>query len=178
MAKAALGISPHAQGVYFSLNPIRPDLLARRANRIDWAEEGELAKDKDVLVRRWVLIDADPVRDSHISANSDEKMAAQDTVIAVREHLRGRSWPEPILADSGNGFHLLYRVDLPAEDGGLVKRLLQALAAKFDTDRVHIDQSVFNPARICKLPGTWARKGDHTELRPYRRASLVEAPIP
>ncbi len=176
MAKAALLVSRFAKGVYFTLNPLRPDLLARRCNRIDWAAEGELAKDKDVLGRRWLLLDADPVRDPLVSATDAEKAEAHDVVMAVREFLRGRSWPDPILADSGNGGHLYYRIDLPTDDGGLVERLLKALAGRFDTDRVKIDQKVYNPARICKLPGTWARKGDHTASRPHRRARLLEVP--
>jgi len=176
MATAALDVSPHAQGVYFTLNPLKSDLLARRANRIDWAEEGELAKDKDVFARQFILVDADPVRDPLISATAAEKKHAHDTILAVREYLRGCSWPEPILADSGNGYHLLFRIDLPAADGGLVQRILKALAARFDSEHVHIDRSVHNPSRICKLPGSWSRKGDSTRERPHRRAAILEAP--
>ena len=47
---AALLVSVY--GVYVTLNPLNPDLMARRANRIDRADEGDLAKDKDVLVER------------------------------------------------------------------------------------------------------------------------------
>jgi hypothetical protein len=176
MAKAALQVSPLAKGVYFTLNPLNSDLLARRCNRIAYAAEGELAKDKDVLRRRWLLVDADPVRDPLVSATDAEKAAARQTIEAVRDFLHGRAWPDPVLADSGNGFHLLYPVDLPADDGGLVERILRALAQRFDTDRVKIDQKVFNPARICKLPGTVARKGDSTPDRPHRRAWLLEVP--
>jgi hypothetical protein len=81
-----------------------------------------------------------------------------------------------MLADSGNGYHLLYRVDLPADDGGLVERILAALGERFDTPHAKIDRTVFNPARICKLPGTLARKGDSTADRPHRRAKLLEVP--
>jgi hypothetical protein len=176
MATAALTVTKFAKGVYFTLNPLNPALLARRCNRTAWANEGELAKDKDVLARRWLLIDADPVRDPLVSATDAEKAEARAVALDVREHLRGRGWPDPVLADSGNGFHLLYRVDLPAADGGRVERLLRALAARFDTPRVKIDQAVFNPARICKLPGTLARKGDSTPDRPHRRALVVEFP--
>ncbi len=176
MARTALQVSRFAKGVYYTLNPLNPELLARRCNRIDWAAEGELAKDKDVLCRRWLLVDADPVRDSLISATNEQKNAARQTIEEVRSFLRSRSWPDPILADSGNGFHLLYRVDLPADDGGLVERVLQALASRFDSEGVRIDRCVFNPARICKLPGTLARKGDNTPSRPHRRAKLLEVP--
>lgn len=178
LARDALAVSEFARGVYFTLNPLRPDILARRANRLDWAAEGELAKDADVLARRWLLVDADPVRDPHVSATDAEKAAARDTIAAVRDHLAANGWPEPVLADSGNGYHLLYRVDLPAADGGRVERLLRALAGKFDSDRVHIDKKVFNPGRICKFPGTLARKGDDVPGRPHRRSRLLEVPAP
>ena len=176
MAAASLSLTPYARGVYFVLNPLKPDILARRCNRTDWAEEGELASDKDVARRRWLLIDADPVRDSHVSATDGEKGEALRVVRAVRDHLRGRGWPAPVLADSGNGYHLLYRLDLPADEGGMVKRILQALADRFEAPSVKIDRSVFNPARICKLPGTLARKGDSTPDRPHRRSYLLEVP--
>ena len=176
MAKAALAITGKAKGVYATLNPLNPDLLARRCYRVDCANEGELAADTHVLRRHWLLLDADPVRDRFISATDSEKAAAKDTILAVREHLSGRQWPEPFLSDSGNGFHLLYPIDLPANDGGEVARILQALAKRFDSDQVKIDQSVHNPSRIFKLPGTLARKGDNTPLRPHRRAKLLEGP--
>src|SRR5262249_50622015 len=80
MAKAALVVTKYAKGVYFTLNPLNPDLLARRCNRMDWANEGELSKDKDVLKRRWLLIDADPVRDPLISSTDQEKKNAWDTI--------------------------------------------------------------------------------------------------
>jgi hypothetical protein len=177
MARAALDVTRHARAVYATLNPVRPDLLARRCNRLDWADDGELTKDRDVLARRWLLVDADPVRDPHVSATAAEKVAAYDTALAVREHLRGRGWPAPVLADSGNGYHLLYRVDLPADDGR-VGRVLRALAARFDTPRVKIDTGVGNPGRVCKVWGTIARKGDSTPDRPHRRAALLEVPTP
>lgn len=176
MAKDVLRLTRWAKGVYFTLNPLNPDLLARRANRIAWAGEGELSKDKDILARRWLLVDADPIRDPLISSTDEEKACARDTILEVREHLRARSWPEPFFADSGNGYHLLYRVDFPVNDGGQVEGLLRALAARFDNEHVKIDQSVFNPSRICKLPGTLARKGDSIKTRPHRWARLLEGP--
>jgi hypothetical protein len=176
MAKAALEITPHAQGVYFLLNPVHPDRLARRCNRIDVAEDGELAGDKDIACRRWLLVDADPSRDSKVSSTDEEKALAWDVITAVRSFLDARGWPAPVVGDSGNGFHLLYRIGLPADDGGTVKRILQALARRFDADGAKIDQSVWNPARLCKLPGTLARKGDHIPVRPHRRAKLLEVP--
>jgi P4 family phage/plasmid primase-like protien len=94
----------------------------------------------------------------------------------VRRFLDAAGWPEPVVADSGNGWHLLYKIDLPADDGGLVERILKALAKRFDTDAVTVDTSVFNPSRITKLYGTVSKKGDHTPNRPWRRSKIVSIP--
>jgi hypothetical protein len=86
-----------------------------------------------------------------------------------------QGWPDPIVGNSGNGAHCLYRVELPTSDGDLVKRCLQGLARRFDDDLVKIDQAVFNPARIWKLYGTVSRKGDRVPERPHRLARILEA---
>jgi P4 family phage/plasmid primase-like protien len=164
------------QGIYFTLNPLNPDLLARRPNRVDVATTGQLTTDGDVTWRRWLLVDVDPERPKGTSATDAEKAQAREVVEKVRVHLRERGWPEPILSDSGNGYHLLYRIDLPADDAGLVRRVLKALAAGFDTTTATIDTRVFNPARICKLPGTLARKGNNLAERPHRLARMLESP--
>ena len=67
-------------------------------------------------------------------------------------------------------------MDLPTDDGGLIERCLKALAAQYDDTKVHIDQRVFNPSRIMKIPGTSARKGDPTTARPHRQSSVVSVP--
>jgi putative DNA primase/helicase len=90
--------------------------------------------------------------------------------------LTEQGWPLPIVADSGNGGHLNYLIDLPPKDSELLHKCLHAMAAKFDDGRVTIDQSVFNPARIWKLYGTWSCKGDDTPERPHRLARILSAP--
>ena len=175
-ATKALELTRQAAGVYFVLNPLNPALMGRRANRAATAEDGFCASDKDVLGKHWLLIDTDPVRPAGVSASDSEKALALETGLAIREHLRGLGWPEGIRGDSGNGGHLLYRVDLPADDGGLIKRVLTALAARFDSESVKLDTSVFNPARICKLYGTLARKGDSIPERPHRRSLILDVP--
>ena len=70
-------------------------------------------------------------------APRDEHRAACRTAQAVRDVLAGQGWPAPIVADSGNGAHLLYRVDLPndAASTALVKAVLGALDARFSDGR-------------------------------------------
>ena len=163
--------------VYATLNPVSHALLARAANRFRQAgKKGGSASDLDVPHRHHLLIDVDPVRPAGISATDDEKAAAEILAHRIRLHLVGLGWPEPVVADSGNGWHLLFTVDLPGADGGLVAACLKALAARFDTQDVKVDQTVFNPARITKLYGTLARKGDDTPDRPHRMSRIVETP--
>ena len=41
---------------------------------------------------------------------------------------------------------------------------------------LELDQAVFNPARLTKLYGTMARKGDNTPDRPHRLARIISLP--
>lgn len=177
LAEVAAKMSGKATGVYFTLNPVRPDLLARAENRIiPFAKHS--TSDRDILRRIWLLVDFDPLRPAGISSSETEHAAALDRAIQCRDWLRGQGWPEPILCDSGNGGHLLYRVDLPNDepDSALMKRCLEALAFNFSDSIVEVDQTTSNAARICKLYGTLAAKGDSLPERPYRLACLVEVP--
>ena len=72
--------------------------------------------------RRWLLIDVDPERPSGISATDAEKAAAQKKAREIYRFLKERGWPEPVVADSGNGYHLLYRIDLPCDDGKVLEQ--------------------------------------------------------
>jgi len=177
-AKLALEASQiSATGIYITPNPVNVALLARAENRVRVVNDREpLTSDSDVTGRRWLLVDADPKRPAGISASDAEHAAALQRVEQIRDTLTEVGWPEPLMADSGNGGHLLYWIDLPVDDGGLVKRVLGALAFRFSDSTVEIDQKVFNPARIWKLYGTVARKGDDTAERPHRLARILSAP--
>lgn len=177
LAENAEKYSASAQGVYITLNPVNPALLARSANKLRVAEKGSpLTSDADVIWRRWLPIDLDPIRPAGISSTDEEHENAIARAYELRKALQEDGFPEPIVADSGNGGHLLYRIDLPTNDDGVIKRCLQALALRLDDDKVKVDQSVFNPARIWKLYGTFSRKGDPLPDRPHRMARILELP--
>jgi hypothetical protein len=177
LAQAACKHSADAQGAYITLNPVNSALLARAVNRLRVVGKSQpLTSDGDVLGRRWLPIDLDPVRPSGISATDEEHQLAIERAFQVRDVLQAEGWPRPIVGDSGNGAHLLYRIELPASDNGMIKRCLQALSLRFDDDRVNVDQSVFNPARIWKLYGTISRKGDALPERPHRLSRILETP--
>jgi P4 family phage/plasmid primase-like protien len=179
LARAATGLSGRAAGVYVVLNQINPDLLARSENRITVSPE-HLTVDGDVIKRRWLPIDIDAKRLSGISSTDAEHEAAINTAREIKAFLIGRGFPADsiLVGDSGNGAHVLIKIDLPNDTESLsfIKAGLKVLAGKFDSDKVSIDQSVSNAARIWKQYGTLARKGDNTTARPHRLARLIDVP--
>jgi hypothetical protein len=178
LANAALQLDDKgAKGVYVTPNPVKPDLLARAKNRTVRSPKSTTTNG-EITRRRWLLIDADPLRPAGIPSTDDELAAARSRVARVARFLKGKGFPGGVLAESGNGAHLLYRVDLPPDDGGLCKRVLQTLDARFTDEEVEVDDAVHNAARIWKLYGTAARKGDATEKRPHRRAKLLRVADP
>lgn len=167
-------------GVYVSLNPVQPALLARAANRIrDWARD--TTQDSHVVAIRWLFVDVDPERDGGVTvvpATENEVEAAVELAESAREFIMAHGFGEPLAIDSGNGRYLLFPVDLPKvpESIALIRDVLQAVAIECDTDTAKIDTSVSNPARILRLPGTWNRKGDPIPGREHRVASIVSVP--
>jgi hypothetical protein len=166
LAREAAKLDEQGFTVYVTANPALPALLARAENRIRRPLKATTS-DRDVVRRRWLPVDFDPVRPTDVSSTAVEKEAAFVRAREVRAYLRVRGWPEPVAGDSGNGYHLLYSVDLPndAESLELVRGV-----------RVSVDTTTSNAARIWKLYGTTARKGDSTKDRPHRLSRLLNVP--
>lgn len=177
LAKAAVERSGKDDGIYVTVNPVKPELLFRAPkNTLRRAGSGDTTSDRDVAWRRHLLVDIDPIRPAGISSSDGEHQAAIDQAKRMRDFLATKLWPEPILADSGNGAHLLYEIDLPVDDGGIVQRTLTTLHRLFSTTALKIDEKVYNPARISKVYGTLTRKGVDAPERPHRLARILEAP--
>jgi hypothetical protein len=161
-ATALAGLEGDYLGVYLTPNPVHPDLLARSANRITpWAQVTSM--DPDVTRRHWLLIDVDPVRPSGISATDAEHNAAHAMAQQVMGYLSLLyGFCEPMYNDSGNGAHILYPINEPnnEEVRDALHKFLKCLHAKFSNAAVKVDTTVFNAARIWRVPGTWSRKGD------------------
>ena len=178
MARHALALEGlGAQGVYFTPNPLREDMgIATRS-----------ARDADVLERHWLLIDIDPVRfapdgvllagdAARVASTDEEREGAWQVACQVRGVLELAGFSAPIVADSGNGWHLCYPVELPNDEQSKqsARTLLRGLHARCSNEQAKVDTSTFNAARIWKVPGTLARKGEHTQERPHRYAGLVQ----
>ena len=164
---------------YATLNPVKREVHARAANRLKpYADV--TTSDSEILSRHYLLIDCDPTRPRGVSSTDGElarALARRDEVVTW---LSAQGWPDPIRAMSGNGGHALYSIDLPNDDPSrdLIKACLDGLHQTFLDPEVTIDRAVYNAARICKLYGTIARKGDPTADRPHRHAEIEERPVP
>ena len=155
------------------MSKINPALFARSPNRI--TQGLPATSDDDVQEHTYLLIDIDPERPSHVSASHAEKKLAAQVLRTIYLSLDAEGWPQPIVGDSGNGMHLVYKVGLKPNDP-IIRRFYAALSLFFDSDGVTIDQKVFNPARIWKLYGTAVRKGADVEDRPWRLAKVLKIP--
>jgi hypothetical protein len=171
-ALAAHALAAEAEGFacYFGLNPRR----IRSCFPGNDLQQGKAAGEEDVLRRRWLLIDVDPIRPADVCSTGPEKASAKTLLEIVVEWLcNEHAWPAPLIADSGNGWHALFRVALSVKDDGRVERCLSALAERFDTEAARIDTAVFDAPRICRLYGTKNCKGEDTQERPHRVSRVI-----
>lgn len=178
LAAIAARYDGKAPGIYVTLNPVKPELLARAANKVRIVKGEALTSDKDILKRRWLPLDFDPVRSAGISSSNGEHEAALVRAKEAQNFLREQGWPEGILADPGNGGHSLYKIDLPNDEEAriLIERCLKALAFLFSDEVVALDVKVGNASRIWKVYGTLACKGDNIPDRPHRISALLSVP--
>lgn len=167
LCSAAHGL-PGGIGVYFIINPVPVGLSSP-------------AKNGDIVARRWLYIDVDPVKEESNKDNpaSDSEKGRTSTVCdSVNEYLRGCGWPAPVITDSGNGFGMFYRCDLSNDKlvQATYRNVLADLAKRFSGPDGLIDKAIHNASRLAKLPGTWARKGVQSDDRPHRPCKLLFVP--
>lgn len=160
--------------VYFTLNQIDEDLYSR-AQHDKFLLGGSGVEDPDVLGVKWLFVDLDPKRKTGISSTEEELRQAYEVARRIYKFLKDYGFEDPVKGISGNGAHLLYRINLKNtdENKALLKKCLQALSMLFDTDVIEVDTGNHNPSRVCKLYGTLAQKGANTEKRPHRMSRLI-----
>lgn len=167
LVKVAMDL-PSGIGIYFRVNPV-PKGLKRPA------------KDADVLARRWLYVDVDPVKPDEFKdrcVTDAEKAAAGEVCDSINAKMLEAGWPAPVIVDSGNGFGMFWRCDLPNDDIAkqACRGFVAALAREFTGPRGVVDKAIHNASRLVKLPGTWARKGPQSDDRPHRPCRIVNVP--
>lgn len=170
-----------------TLQPLKPEMRSRVTNEVSASKAGGGTSDAHVASYRHFFVDADPKREPAKSSSTDEEVAA---AVAKIDEIQGwltekLGFPAPLRACSGNGAHAMYRIDLPTDSVSrqVFKDALIALCQLFDDPDylsstgkpvVRIDPANANPARLLKIYGSVARKGENTETRPHRRAVMLD----
>jgi hypothetical protein len=182
--------TPGVHGVYIVANQITPAISARyELNGWHKGENGR-ANDSEIQARRVLYIDIDSDRPRGISATDTEKRPCYEVADQVEAFLR-EALGDPMgfslgRGDSGNGLSVFVALEpsVPSKDStDRIAKFLRALNAKFGTDRVKIDSTVGNPARLVPAFGTIKRKGANTPERPHRptyftcRAEVRRVPL-
>lgn len=163
--------------VFFTLNSVQESCYDRiQHNELKTPQN--TTSDQEIEVYTWLLVDLDPERLTGISSSNEELEKAKALGRRIYTYLKQEGFEEPVIAMSGNGIHLLYRIWMNNTETNveLIKRFLQALDLMFSDDEIHVDTANFNPSRICKLYGTVAQKGAGTEDRPHRMSYIISAP--
>lgn len=164
--------------LYFTLNVIDPACYSREQHDKISTRPKSTTSDNEILARKWCLIDIDCEKPSDTNSTDEEKELAKQVVNNVYKFLRDEGFEQPVICDSANGFHLLYKQAMISnnENTETMKNFLKVLDMYFSTDKVKIDCSTFNPSRICKLYGVISRKGSDTKERPQRESKFVRVP--
>lgn len=164
--------------LYFTLNVIDPACYSREQHDRISTRPKSTTSDMEILGRKWCLIDVDCEKPSDTNSTDAEKELAKDVVNNVYKFLRDEGFEKPIICDSANGYHLLYKQAMISnpQNTETMKNFLKVLDMYFSTDKVKIDCTTFNPSRICKLYGVISRKGSDTKERPQRESKILRVP--
>lgn len=170
-------IDPRGTNIYITINKVNEDCYAREQHDC-FRQTDANTHDHEIDRYEWLFIDLDPERVTEVSSSDEEIEEARLLSDKVFNYLQSLGFKEPIRALSGNGYHLLYKIDLANNDESktLLERCLSNLAAMFNNGKVKIDVVNFNPSRVCKLYGTLAQKGSNTKKRPHRMSEILSVP--
>ena len=162
--------------VYIVLNSIN-DACSARQQFGKFLQGCTTTSDNDIVGRNWLPIDIDPVRPAGTSSSEAELKEAYAVMEKVFKYLESMGFNRPIMATSGNGWHLLYKIALAnTKNKELVGNVLKTLNAYFGNDKAKVDKANSNAARVFKLYGTAAQKGNSTEDRPHRMSQIQWTP--
>lgn len=166
------------RNIYITLNPVNDALYSRIQHDKFVQVKKDTTSDGDIIGYDWFFIDLDPIRPTGISSSNSELQESIRLARKVYLYLKNLGFNEPVKALSGNGCHLLYRVNLANSDENkeLLSRCLKALDEMFGNAAVKIDTVNCNQSRICKLYGTLAQKGANTKERPHRLSRIFSYP--
>lgn len=177
LLKAFDTIDLRQRNIYITLGKVKDECFARSQSE-RFLKSPQTSSDTEIVSYRWLFVDLDPVRTAGISSSNAELKDAEELSHTVLQYMQNLGFESPVIAASGNGYHLLYRIDILNDEAGraLIAKCLKVLSMLFDSSKVKIDTTNSNPSRICKLHGTLAQKGTSTIERPHRMSRILSVP--
>lgn len=168
---AAAGKLHKVGNLFISLNRPSPRIAVNRMG------SDPLCNDDMQWITR-LFFDFDPIRPKDCASTNSELACAKRVATDARKIFKAMAWPEPLMAISGNGSHLLYRTHLPntAEIRDMLGVVYSGLREDYSNDQIEFDRAVKNPGRIAPLYGSMKRKGPNTPERPHRQSCIVTWP--
>jgi len=176
--RSVIELSEFASGIFVTENVVPDALLCRYPrNQINCSFSWITKKydclkfinkqlvtttDNDIKLETAMVIDIDPCRPKDISSSDTEIVKALSVANEVLFFFESMNIPAYI-GCSGNGFHVILPLtpqQVTPETSQIRKNLLEKLDKKFGVADVTIDLKVFNMARIIKIYGSPARKGE------------------
>lgn len=166
------------QQIYFVINHIRQDCYGRVQRERLVMRPAHTTSDDEIVARKWIMIDLDPKRAAGTNSSNEELEYAHQKALDVYHFLKNNGFEEPVVCMSGNGFHLMYacKILVSEETDRIIERFINALAMLFTDDKVDVDKKCKNRARLSKVYGTTAKKGAHSEDRPWRVSGIKKSP--
>ena len=114
--------------IYITLNKVN-EALYSRIQKDRFVKNVNTTTDTEIDRYEWLFIDLDPIRPANISSSDKELQMAAELMGKVKNYMHGLGFKDPVEAASGNGYHLLYRIDLPVSLPH--KQLLENSAYRF-----------------------------------------------
>jgi hypothetical protein len=167
------------EALWYTLQKPKPGINIGKAS-------GTTTNRQDIQSYKWLVIDIDRAKgpdDKHLNATDEELANLRVGAGRVVAWLRTHRFSDPIVACSGNGWHLLYRIpELQPSDYPMLRDVLRAVKEQFKADAnvFGIDTTLAEPEQIIKAYGTVSRKTPKGHpliaLRPWRKSFIETIP--
>jgi hypothetical protein len=146
------------RSLYVTLNEVSREWVGDRMNK-GIQRQKKTVSDKDIVSRRYILIDLDPDRPKGTNSTPEQKAEAfsiaKDVARLMGDKFDG--YRAKMVTDSGNGYHLYFPIEGFPVDGHEVKAVLESVKnemGKLHPDTcVKVDTTVGNASRIVRISG-------------------------
>ena len=129
-------------------------------------------KNEDVSRVIGIPFDVDPELKNN-SATKAEKQKAKQNADKLVSFLKEQSYSDPYVDDSGNGYHIIQKVIFSVENSCRLENQTRNYFKEIQRVTPFKLDSIYDLARVIKVPGTLSVKGENTQERPHRTAKIL-----